>query len=241
MINKIMSGGRTGVERAALDVAIKLDIPHGGWIPKGRETEGGALAKKYKLIEIPASSHFEHTEKNVLDSDGTLILSYGKLTGGSALIRKMAEKNSRPWHYVDLNTTNDFVAAQTISTWIVENGVGILDIAGSGAGNDPKIYKTTAKILETVLYLDLMGFSLRTADRALKSLPKTVDDAADFLVSKLSLRDKSMVANMNREDLPSIYPSLGEFIKSNFGLRQGNEELIASCQSVSPCVRIVVT
>ena len=95
MIKKIISGGQTGADRAALDVAIKFIIPHGGWIPKGRITEEGPLPDKYKLQEMSTSSYPVRTEQNVIDSDGTLIISHGELTGGSAYTRKMAMK-TRP-------------------------------------------------------------------------------------------------------------------------------------------------
>lgn len=75
MPRKIISGGQTGADRAALDVAIKLDIPHGGWIPKGRLTEDGVLSKKYRLTEIPTANYPKRAEKNVTDSDGTAIFS----------------------------------------------------------------------------------------------------------------------------------------------------------------------
>ena len=81
MIDKIISGGQTGADRAALDVAIELGIPHGGWVPKGRKTEAGRLPAKYQLKEMPTDSYPERTEQNVLDSDGTLIISHGSLTG----------------------------------------------------------------------------------------------------------------------------------------------------------------
>ena len=96
MIEKIISGGQTGADQAALDVAIKLEIPHGGWIPKGRITEAGILPEKYKLKEMPTDSYPKRTEKNVLDSDGTLILSHGKLTGGSVLTQNLANQHGRP-------------------------------------------------------------------------------------------------------------------------------------------------
>jgi hypothetical protein len=233
MINKIISEGRLGVEQAALDVAIKLDIPHGGWIPKGRKTGDGILPEKYNLKEISASSHPKTIEKNILDSHGTLIISHETLSGDSVLVGEMAEKHSRPWLHVDLNTTNDFMAAQNISVWVSDNGIEIIYISGTEANKDPKVYKATAKLLETVLYLDLMGFSLRAAKRTQKRVPRTVEDAADVLISRLSLRDKATIAYMNREDLYSIHLSLGEFIKSNFGLWEGNEELIASCRTIS--------
>ena len=97
MIKKIISGGQTGADQAALDAAIKLDIPHGGWIPKGKITENGPLSDKYQLDEMPTASYEERTEQNIIDSDGTLIVSHGRLTGGSALTRELAMENGKRW------------------------------------------------------------------------------------------------------------------------------------------------
>ena len=77
MIKMIISGGQTGADRAALDVAIEHNFPHGGWIPKGRLTEDGPLPEKYLLKEMPTDSYPRRTEQNVIDSDGTLIISRG--------------------------------------------------------------------------------------------------------------------------------------------------------------------
>ena len=96
MILKIISGGQTGVDRAALDVAIELSIPHGGWIPKDRKTEDGKLPDKYRLKEMPTSSYAERTVQNVIDSEGTLLLSRGTLAGGSELTHKTANCMSGP-------------------------------------------------------------------------------------------------------------------------------------------------
>ena len=96
LISKIISGGQTGADRAALDVAIELGISHGGWIPKGRKTERGPLPAKYQLTEMPTDSYPKRTEQNVVDSDGTLIISHGELTGGSDYTRMMAAKHGKP-------------------------------------------------------------------------------------------------------------------------------------------------
>ena len=77
MIEKIMSGGQTGADRAALDFALKFFKPHGGWVPKGRLTEDGPLPEKYQLREMPTTSYPARTEQNVIDSDGTLIFFHG--------------------------------------------------------------------------------------------------------------------------------------------------------------------
>ena len=103
MLTKIISGGQTGADQAALDIAIKLNIPHGCWIPKGRLTENGPLPGKYQLQEMPSGSYPKRTEQNVIDSDGTVIFSQGKLTGGSALTGKTAEKHARPWLHLDMD------------------------------------------------------------------------------------------------------------------------------------------
>ena len=71
MVKKIISGGQTGVDRAALDAAIKLTIPHGGWIPQGRLTEDGPLPPEYQLQETRSNRYADRTEKNVMDADAT--------------------------------------------------------------------------------------------------------------------------------------------------------------------------
>ena len=106
MIKKIISGGQTGADRAALDVAIKLIILHGGWIPKGRKTEDGTLPEIYKLKEMPTDSYPARTEQSVIDSDGTLIIARGKLTGGTDYTRKMTLRHHKQLLGIDLNPTS---------------------------------------------------------------------------------------------------------------------------------------
>ena len=156
MIKKIISGGQTGADQAALDTAIKLDIPHGGWIPKGRKTESGPLPGKYQLQEMPTASYPKRTEQNVLDSDGTLIISNGELTGGSALTRKLATKHGRPWLHIDLDTI-DVDPSKVIKSWIGMNEIKILNVAGPRASKVPQIYETTSEILEAALTTDRAG------------------------------------------------------------------------------------
>ena len=91
MILKIISGGQTGVDRAALDTAIKLDLPHGGWVPRGRKTEDGRLPDHYTVQELASSDYRERTERNVREADGTLIIAPEPLTGGTAFTRQMAD------------------------------------------------------------------------------------------------------------------------------------------------------
>ena len=96
MISKIISGGQTGVDRAALDAAIQLGIPHGGSIPKGRRAEDGPISERYNLKETNSDAYADRTEQNILDADGTLLISRGALTDGSELTRILAAKHKKP-------------------------------------------------------------------------------------------------------------------------------------------------
>ena len=242
MLKKIISGGQTGADQAALDVAIRLGIPYGGWIPKGRLTEEGRLDSKYKLKEMETTNYNKRTEQNVIDSDGTLIISHGKLTGGSDYTREMALLHHRPWLHIDLNKTGAFQAAGKIKSWITENEIEVLNVAGSRASKDPSIYQDTVDIIETIFYLDLIddtipaSFSVtpkRRAEMEKDILPKTVEEATDRLLSKLSLRDKTMIANIPRDNVMDLYNSLEENMQKEVGLWLTNKSLLKSCRSIS--------
>jgi hypothetical protein len=151
MVTKIISGGQTGADRAALDVAIKLGISHGGWLPKGRLTENGTLDNKYRLKEMETANYNKRTEQNVIDSDGTLIISNGKLTGGSDYTRDMVLRHGRPWLHMDLNKTWPSQAVKQIRSWIAEHEIKVLNVAGPRASKDPAIYRATSDILESAL------------------------------------------------------------------------------------------
>ncbi len=153
-ISKIISGGQTGADRAALDFAIAHCIPHGGWIPKARRTEDGPLASRYQLKEMPSSSYPQRTRQNVIHSDGTLIISHGNLKGGSAYTRECARKAKRPWLHIDLTMANRNDMAYSVQRWIVENNIHILNVAGPRASEDPTIYQETVELLERIILSD---------------------------------------------------------------------------------------
>src|SRR2546426_6950977 len=102
MFEKVISGGQTGVDRAALDVALELGVPAGGWCPKGRKAEDGSLAPCYPLTETPSEEYWQRTEWNVRDSDGTLVLTRGAPTEGTAYTIEVAKKLGRPCLVLDL-------------------------------------------------------------------------------------------------------------------------------------------
>lgn len=148
---RIVSGGQTGVDRAALDTAIELAIGHGGWVPCGRATEDGALAAHYLLRETPDADPAQRTEWNVRDSDATLIVSCGPLRGGSELTRQVAERYGRPCLCLDLVTLPATEAAACIGQWLAGLHCTTLNIAGPRASEDPAIYTATRSLLPVVL------------------------------------------------------------------------------------------
>jgi hypothetical protein len=225
MINKFISGGQTGAERAALDVAINLGIPYGGWISKGRITEKGLLPDRYRLLEMPTDSYVQSAEQNVIDSDGTLIIARGKLTGGTDYARQMTLKHKKQLLGIDLDQTNLYEAASLIAAWIKLRRIEILNVAGPRASEDQQIYSDVITILEHAIQI------LRDEDPRLKQ-PETVDAAVERLAVELSLRDKSIIANMDGADIGNLIFSLGVSIRNSF-LYPRNEKLLESCRLVS--------
>ena len=238
MIRKLISGGQTGADQAALDAAIKLGIPHGGWIPKGRLTEKGTLPDKYKLTEMPDTSYAARTEQNVIDSNGTIIISHGPLSEGSEYTRQMAIKHHRPYLHIDLNQAPAFKSATLISAWIDKNSIEILNVAGPRASKDSQIYASVLKLMESVHYLQLLKTSrpaagdLKNHDpNTFRKLPQTLQEAIEMLIAHLPLKQKATIANMSESELIKLNASLAKYISDNYGLWSGNQNLVESCQT----------
>ena len=148
VIEKIVSGGQTGVDRAALDAAMQLGIPVGGWCPRGRRAEDGRIPDVYPLTETDASGYSDRTERNVRDSDGTLIVSGGPLTGGTALTRSVAMRLGKPVFVVDLRNEP---APDVSDSWLAEHNIRTLNVAGPRESQQPGIYNRVTKFLTHLL------------------------------------------------------------------------------------------
>jgi hypothetical protein len=144
---KIISGGQTGADQAALDAAITQGIPHGGWITRGRKTESGPLPPKYHLHEMRSARYRDRTEKNILASDGTLIFSFGPLTGGSALTEALTLRHGHPCLHLDLELINRQQAITAIQKWLDRHRVRTLNVAGPRASGEPRIYRAVYELL----------------------------------------------------------------------------------------------
>lgn len=146
-VNKIVSGGQTGVDRAALDVAMALGIDHGGWCPKGRLAEDGIIDAKYQLEELSSSDYAARTEQNVIDSDGTLILYRERLTGGTALTNRLAKLHAKPLLRIRLDREVD---CDRVLRWFREHSIGKLNVAGPRGSSDPAIASDAFRVLKAI-------------------------------------------------------------------------------------------
>ncbi len=147
---RIVSGGQTGVDRAALDAALDLGLPVGGWCPRGRRAEDGPLDPRYPLRETPERVYAQRTEWNVRDAQGTLILYRGALTGGTARTAEHAARYGRPLLSLDLDLAPDPVVAVD---WLRRHGVAVLNVAGPRESGAPGIGAQARAWLGTLLRL----------------------------------------------------------------------------------------
>jgi hypothetical protein len=150
-VTKIISGGQTGADRAALDFALAHGFAIGGFVPKGRLAEDGTIPASYPdLIETASPEPAERTRLNVLNSDATLILSHGDLMGGSLLTEKLAAEHKKPVLSIDLQKHDLDKAAQVVSEWLERTDCGTLNVAGPRASEDGDIYDAVTKLFHAI-------------------------------------------------------------------------------------------
>jgi hypothetical protein len=147
-LRKIVTGGQTGVDRAALDAALAHGVPAGGWCPKERRAEDGRIPDRYPLKETPSAAYEQRTAWNVRDSDGTLIVTDGTLEGGTALTMTEAKQQGRPVLHV---RTIDPVPVPMIRAWGEDHDVRVLNVAGPRASEVAGIYDDARALLEAFL------------------------------------------------------------------------------------------
>ena len=156
MVGRIISGGQTGVDRAALDAALENNFPCGGWCPKGRKAEDGPIPSCYPLEETQSSDYRVRTERNIKEADATLVLTWGKPTGGTALTIKLAHKHKKPSLVLDLGQRNQDMVT-TIQDWIEKNNIRILNVAGPRESKSPGIHKAAKDVLSKLIERERHG------------------------------------------------------------------------------------
>jgi len=160
MIRKVISGGQTGVDRAGLDAALKAGIPIGGYCPRGRGAEDGVIPERYPMIELESPETYYRTEKNVLDSDGTLILNKGELSEGTKLTQEFTIQYGKP-RLIVLLDDKEIIKPEQVIRWFNGQYISVLNVAG------PRESKCKGGIYaEAFAYLEKLFDSLKECNSA---------------------------------------------------------------------------
>jgi hypothetical protein len=149
----IISGGQTGADRAALDFALECGLPHGGWCPRGRLAEGGPIPARYELRETPSRKYAQRTEWNIRDSDATLVISIAaNPQGGTRLTLALARQLGKPVLHLSRGTSVGTASdlASQVDAFLNENSVGILNVAGPRASQEPNVAAFVREILHGI-------------------------------------------------------------------------------------------
>jgi hypothetical protein len=249
MMRKIISSGRTGVEMAALDVAIKLGLAHGGWAQRGMRNEDGPIAARYGLREAVALGFKKAMETNIVESDGTLLFTRGKKSVEMRFAVETALKHQRQFLHVDLSQHSAFEAASLVGSWVSLNHISVGFVTGPVTSRDAAIYQQVKKILETAFYLEFVKTGLHPrypeksasvtgmSDYDEAQLPRSVDEAVRQLKEVLPLKDRTIMANMRADELNHMETGLGEYIKQKFGLYMNNSQLVDSCAELGNLIK----
>jgi hypothetical protein len=155
MFRKIISGGQTGVDRAALDAALTHGIDCGGWCPAGRLDEFGRIPDRYPVKELEEGSFVERTLQNVKDSDGTVVIYFEKLRGGTEYTAQCCKQLQRPHKLINAASMFPQEAPKLIVDFVHEHKIDILNVAGPRQSEWPEGYEYAFRALE--IFLNLIG------------------------------------------------------------------------------------
>jgi hypothetical protein len=158
-LRKIISGGQTGVDRGALDAALDAGFPCGGWCPRGRKAEDGTLPARYPLSEMPGTAYRARTQQNVIDSDGTLIVFFGQLSGGTRETLLIAEKLGKPVLTLDCSVKPVADAAVEAAAFIELQNIATLNVAGPRESSYAGASEHARRLVGAVLRLLSRGAS----------------------------------------------------------------------------------
>lgn len=147
-VRRVVSGGQTGADRAALDWAIRHGIAHGGWCPRGRTAEDGPLDARYRLRETESEGYLQRTRRNVEDSDATLVLNLGELDGGTLETVRYAQVRGKPCLLVALDEGVADDDLERARQWLGAQRVATLNVAGPRESKRPGIYRLALEFLE---------------------------------------------------------------------------------------------
>ena len=150
---KIISGGQTGVDRGALDACLEYAFNCGGWCPKGRLAEDGAIDKKFPLRETEEKEYSIRTIKNVEDADGTLIIAPENITGGTLFTYEIAKKKNKPVLIITPEPADNSLKLSSIVDWLISNSIKTLNVAGPRESQWPEAYTKSRWLVGELLRL----------------------------------------------------------------------------------------
>ncbi|MHA3775597.1 putative molybdenum carrier protein [Verrucomicrobiota bacterium sgz303538] len=150
---KIVSGGQTGVDRGALDAALMLGVPCGGWCPAGRLDEDGIIPERYPVTELEGGGFRERTIKNVQDSDGTLVLYFSEIQGGTGTTVDACVELQKPCKLIDCNETASKSAAASAADFIRQCGIKTLNVAGPRASEQSSAEQFAFEVVRELICL----------------------------------------------------------------------------------------
>ncbi|WP_218127004.1 putative molybdenum carrier protein [Catalinimonas alkaloidigena] len=148
---RIVSGGQTGVDRAALDAALAGGVPCGGWCPSGRAAEDGPIPERYPLQEMADGGYASRTKKNVRTSDATAILYFGELSGGTQLTVFFCIQERKPYKLIDGKEIPPERAAVLLAEFCREHAVQTFNVAGPRASTDARAYPYAYEVISAFL------------------------------------------------------------------------------------------
>jgi putative molybdenum carrier protein len=150
-LSKIVSGGQTGVDRGALDAALEHRFPCGGWCPPGRLAEDGAIPLAYPVTEMEHGGYEQRTRRNVLESDGTVVIYFGCLEGGTEYTAQQCKLLGKPYILIDADETPQTRAADLIANFVTAYSVGTLNVAGPRQSKAPAAHAYAYKVISLLL------------------------------------------------------------------------------------------
>jgi hypothetical protein len=225
-----------------MDVAVKLGLNCGGWVPKGQPNPTAA----YRLKENDSPAVNDAVERNVIDSDGTLLITLGRKNDPIKYAIQMTLKHQRQLLHLDLREYPIFEAGSMISSWVAVQFIHTVYVTGPTSAEEEKLYQQTQKVLETAIYLGMVksgahpktsGGQVDVSSKRQAQYPRTVAQALEQLKAVLPLKDRILMANMQAHEIEHLHSGLSEYIKQNFGLYAGNTPLLQACAQAGQIIR----